>query len=82
MAFKNKDMSVIAYANGWTMWHYKTNQDTLQNIVDNREYFSNLYTLMNVGDVVYMETKDRIISQVAVIRVGDKFVEVKELKNV
>ncbi|MBQ2174477.1 MAG: hypothetical protein II453_05275 [Alphaproteobacteria bacterium] len=82
MAFKNKDMSVIAYANGWTLWHYKTNQDTLQDIIDNREYFSNLYTLMNVGDVVYMETKDRIISQVAVIRVGEKFVELKELKNV
>lgn len=82
MSFKNKDMSVIAYANGWTMWHYKTSQDTLQDIVDNREYFSNLYTLMNVGDVVYMETKDRIISQVAVIRVGEKFVELKELKNV
>lgn len=82
MAFKNKDMSVIAYANGWTMWHYKTSQDTLQGIIDNREYFSNLYTLMNVGDVVYMETKDRIISQVAVIRVGEKFVELKELKNV
>ena len=82
MAFKNKDMSVIAYANGWTMWHYKTSQDTLQGIIDNREYFSNLYTLMNVGDVVYMETKDRIISQVDVIRVGEKFVELKELKNV
>lgn len=82
MAFQNKKMSVIAYADGWTLWHYKTNQDTLQDIVDNREYFSNLYTLMNVGDVVYMETKDRIITQVAVIRVGDNFVEVKEMKNV
>ena len=28
MAFKNKNMSVIAYANGWTLWLYQTQDDT------------------------------------------------------
>ena len=25
MAFQNKNLSVIAYANGFTLWHYKEN---------------------------------------------------------
>ena len=58
MAFKNKDMSVIAYANGFALWHYKTNEDTAKQLIDNSKYFSKLYTLINTGDIVIVNAKD------------------------
>lgn len=58
MSFKNKDMSVIAYANGFTLWHYKTNEDTTKQLIDNSKYFVTLYTLMNAGDIVIANLKD------------------------
>ena len=58
MSFKNKDMSVIAYANGFTLWHYKTNEDTTKQLIDNSKYFAKLYTLMNAGDIVIANLKD------------------------
>lgn len=44
MAFQNKNLSVIAYANGFTMWHYKTN-DCLSDLMDG--YFNPAADLMN-----------------------------------
>ena len=58
MAFKNKDMSVIAYANGFTVWHYKTNEDTVKQLIDNSKYFAKLYTLINYGDIIIANLKD------------------------
>ena len=58
MSFKNKDMSVIAFANGFTLWHYKTNEDTAKKLIDNSKYFSKLYTLMNAGDIIIVNAKD------------------------
>ena len=57
MAFKNKDMSVIAYANGFTMWHYVSKDDSLKDICELR-YFNKIFTLMNTGDIVIINGKD------------------------
>lgn len=51
MAFKNKNMSVLAYANGWTLWHYETQDDTMADILKD-DYFTPVYTLMNPGDFI------------------------------
>ena len=46
MAFQPRNWSVIAYANGFTLWHYKT-EDYLKDIKDG--YFpKNALDLMNV----------------------------------
>ena len=58
MAFKNRDMSVIAYANGFTLWHYKTTEDNIPQITVLDKYFSKIYTLMNVGDIIIVNAKD------------------------
>ncbi len=58
MAYKNKDMSVIAYANGFTLWHYKTNVDTTKDILENPQYFGTIYTLCNAGDIIILNSKD------------------------
>ena len=50
MAFQNKNLSVIAYANGFTLWHYKENA-TLATITASG-YFSSVKTLMNTGDII------------------------------
>ena len=50
MAFQNKNLSVIAYANGFTLWHYKENT-TLATITASG-YFASVKSLMNSGDII------------------------------
>lgn len=57
MAFKNKDLSVIAYANGFTLWHYATTEDTLETIKNN--YFNKeVINLMACGDIMIINAAD------------------------
>ncbi|MBP3397537.1 MAG: hypothetical protein J6K82_01260 [Alphaproteobacteria bacterium] len=56
MAFQNKNLSVIAYANGFTLWHYSATE-TLSTITANG-YFNNVKTLMNVGDIIIINASD------------------------
>lgn len=55
MAYQNKDMSVIAYANGFTMWHYRTD-DSIE-LVEEYGYFPKpVAKLMGLGDVILITT--------------------------
>ena len=56
MAFQNKNLSVIAYANGFTLWHYSATE-TLSTITANG-YFNNVKTLMNIGDIIIINASD------------------------
>lgn len=56
MAFQNKNFNVIAYANGFTLWHYSSNEETLQEI-EQDNYFGVVYTLMNSGDIIIITGK-------------------------
>lgn len=58
MAFKNKNFSVIAYANGFTLWHYVSADDSLKDIVNDVKYFSVPRLLMNTGDIIMINAKD------------------------
>lgn len=59
MSFKNRNLSVIAYANGWTMWHYVAeNDEIMEEIVKNDRYFENVASLMNAGDFILFNTKN------------------------
>ena len=55
MAFQNKNLSVLVYANGFTLWHYKTN-DGIKDITDG--YFGAATSLMRVGDILLICAKD------------------------
>jgi hypothetical protein len=59
MAFRNKDMSVIAYANGFTLWHYST-QDSFADIENDNKYFTPLAHLMAVGDIIIFNCSDMV----------------------
>ena len=57
MAFQNKNLSVIAYANGFTLWHYASNNETVSTI-SATGYFNDVKTLMNIGDVIIINASD------------------------
>jgi len=57
MAFQNKNMSVIAYANGFTMWHYSAKQEQLADVMK-PGYFDPVYTLMDLGDLIIICAED------------------------
>jgi len=50
MAYASKDLSVLAYANGFTLWHY-TPADLAAD-VDTTGYFNGASDLLRVGDMV------------------------------
>jgi len=56
MAFMNRNLSVIAYANGFTLWHYTTGDEIKQ--VEDPSYFTNVWTLMNTGDIIIINCAD------------------------
>ena len=56
MAFQNKNLSVIAYANGFTLWHYSASE-TMSTITANG-YFNCVKTLMNIGDIIIINASD------------------------
>lgn len=50
MAFQSKDLSVLAYANGFTLWHYATNDSSNQ--ADTSQYFNGASDMLRVGDMI------------------------------
>lgn len=50
MAYQSKDLSVLAYANGFTLWHYTTADAATA--VDTAGYFNAASTMLRVGDIV------------------------------
>jgi len=50
MAYVSKDLSVLAYANGFTLWHYTTLD--LAAVVDTTGYFNDASDMLRIGDIV------------------------------
>jgi hypothetical protein len=51
MAFTIRDLSVLAYANGFTLWHYKNGREPLD-VTDADGFFSDASDMMAPGDMV------------------------------
>lgn len=56
MSFKNRNLSVIAYANGFTLWHYRENYDAIEEL-EHESYFGSIWTLCAVGDIFIINCK-------------------------
>ena len=56
MSFQNKNLSVIAYANGFTLWHY-CGTETISSIAATG-FFNSVRTLMNIGDIIIINASD------------------------
>lgn len=48
MALDATDLSVLAYANGFTLWHYTT----IDNSITTANYFNGANNMLRTGDVV------------------------------
>ncbi|MBD5398892.1 hypothetical protein HDR60_05325 [bacterium] len=51
MSMDSKNLSVLAYSNGFTLWHYKT--DDAKTVVGASGYFNKVSNIFNVGDVIF-----------------------------
>jgi len=63
MAFAIRNLSVLAYANGFTLWHYKAGRDRLH-LVGKLDFFADAADMLAEGDMMMVTASDggRIIS--------------------
>jgi hypothetical protein len=52
MSFAARELSVLAYANGFTLWHYRTSSDDLLG----PGYFDSAQELLREGDQIIANT--------------------------
>ena len=52
MAYQSKNLSALGYANGFTLWHYRTADRAAE--VDNAGYFNPASRMVRVGDIILL----------------------------
>jgi hypothetical protein len=55
MAFAIRDLSVLAYANGFTQWHYKPGDDSLAAAATDN-FFADASDMMAAGDMIIVSS--------------------------
>jgi hypothetical protein len=51
MAFAIRNLSVLAYANGFTLWHYKSGKDRLDTVCGGN-YLADAADMLTAGDLI------------------------------
>jgi hypothetical protein len=57
MAFAVRNLSVLAYANGFTLWHYKAGVDILET-AGQPGFFSTASDMLTAGDILMISAAD------------------------
>jgi hypothetical protein len=57
MAFAIRNLSVLAYANGFTLWHYKTAKDMLEAVTE-ANYMADASDMLTAGDLIMVTAAD------------------------
>lgn len=57
MAFAVRNLSVLAYANGFTLWHYKAGGDTLDEVAA-KGFFTSAADMLAAGDMMMVSTDE------------------------
>ena len=52
MSYKSANLSVLAYANGFTLWHYVTDDTKLE--LTSKGYFDRACDMLRPGDMVFV----------------------------
>lgn len=70
MAYRPSNLSVLAYANGFTLWHYTTT-DTAET-ADSSGYFNDAADMLRVGDMILanLDTTGLPIAGIYLVRVN------------
>lgn len=59
MSVKIADLSVLAYANNFTVWHYVTTENSLAELVDaEANYFGKAQDMMRANDMLIINASD------------------------
>lgn len=77
MAFQSKDLSVLAYANGFTLWHYTTPDP-----VPGDGYFDNGSDMVRTGDFIntnFATGEDEGAALLVITKNADGCVSVREM---
>lgn len=75
MAFRLKDLGVLAYARGFTYWYYRTEQ-TAQAVMA-PDYFADASDMLRVSDRITGSTRDRKALDLVVTKNDGKGVHVE-----
>jgi hypothetical protein len=65
MAYDASNLSALTYANGFTLWHYKT--PDAATAIDNIGYFNEAASMLRVGDFIFANTDTDAIIQSGVL---------------
>ncbi len=57
MVFAIRNLSVLAYANGFTLWHYKAGKERLE-AVTVANFFADGADMLAVGDMIMVSAAD------------------------
>jgi hypothetical protein len=57
MTFAIRNLSVLAYANGFTLWHYKSGKDKLDTITSGN-YLADASDMLTAGDMIMITGTD------------------------
>ena len=68
MAFAIRNLSVLAYANGFTLWHYKSGKDKLD-AVGSGNYLGDASDMLTAGDLIMITAADG--ARIVVVTLAD-----------
>jgi hypothetical protein len=57
MVFAIRNLSVLAYANGFTLWHYKAGKERLDTVAK-PNFFASAADMLAVGDLMIISAAD------------------------
>jgi hypothetical protein len=57
MSFALRNLCVLAYANGFTLWHYKAGPDPLDD-VSGQGFFADAADMLAAGDLIMISAQD------------------------
>lgn len=82
--YKSQDLSVLAYANGYTLWHYKTNDCASEVLTFG--YFNKAFDMLRKNDRIQTTVRhdhdDADSFDLTVVRNDSQKVEVKMIKAI
>jgi hypothetical protein len=58
MAFAIRNLTVLAYANGFTLWHYKSGVVDKLDAVSAVNYFGDAHDMLSPGDLIMTSAAD------------------------
>jgi hypothetical protein len=57
MSFALRNLCVLAYANGFTLWHYKAGPDPLDDVAG-QGFFADAADMLAAGDMIMISAQD------------------------